>query len=609
VTPAESLAIELGAPRGEVEGRRLTPMLCEREEGGARVLDRAGWLYELKLDGVRIVADKRGDDVFLTYRKSRDATASYPEVVDALRGLGEGRVVLDGEIVAFDDEGRPDFEKLGTRIQVATRDARKAAARVPVAYVLFDVLAIGDRDLRSFPIEARKEILERVVAPVAGSSGGVVRVAPTFERGTELFELCREKRLEGVVAKRLGSTYRAGERNPDWLKIKCELDADFVVVGWAEGEGRRSLLGALDLAAWEDGRFVIRGAVGSGLDDDMIEMLLDRLKAIEVPQPMAHGKWNAKKVRHYVKPEIVVSVKYMGFSSDGALRHPVFRGVRPDLAPEECTVSPAAVGRVEGTTERRRLHVTNPEKAIAPDGTTKSALCKYYEAVAGALLPHVAGRPAVLLATEAAPRPLWPLPKWTPSWVRTTVLPGGGGKESRGVVIEHVDALIFAAESGCGSLLVMPLHEDAPGKVDFVALRSTPKGALALRALALRASLPSRAKTAGDGAVDVLVSVGRAPIEVADALGALLARLAAEESGETVEVQAAAVAPWALALDANGRLAPSVPVSDEEIGATFSREDAIARAASGEDPVAAMFDEEVDLAHAVAVIERAVASR
>src|SRR5262245_119616 len=110
---AHAFAVALGAPVADFDGRKITPMLCERSEGGPRVLDRDGLLSELKLDGVRIVADKRGDAVSLTYRRSRDATASYPEIVDAIRSLPFDRLVLDGEIVAFDAEGRPDFERLG----------------------------------------------------------------------------------------------------------------------------------------------------------------------------------------------------------------------------------------------------------------------------------------------------------------------------------------------------------------------------------------------------------------------------------------------------------------------------------------------------------------
>lgn len=315
---------------------KIVPALCERDTTNGRILEDPAFLFELKLDGVRIVADKQGSKVTLTYRKIRDATASYPEIVDAVAALAEERILLDGEICAFDDHGRPDFERLGTRIQSWGKDARRKAREVPVMYVVFDVLAVGDRDVRALPIEERKQILEKVVP-----AGPNLRVHPTFETGVPLMALCREHRLEGVVAKRRGSKYRAGERTKDWVKVKCALDADFVVVGWTDGDGtRHGSIGALDLGAYdEDDVLVARGSVGSGLDGETIDFLLERLRPLEVEKAVVvRGRLTAKRGRHFTKPEVVVSVRYTGITGDGLMRHPVFRGVREDLRPEECRV-------------------------------------------------------------------------------------------------------------------------------------------------------------------------------------------------------------------------------------------------------------------------------
>lgn len=320
------------------DGTRLVPALCERDTTHGRILEDPAFLFELKLDGVRIVADKRGEKVALTYRKTRDATASYPEIVEAVRALAEERLVLDGEIVAFDEHGRPDFERLGTRIQSWGKDARRKAHDVPVMYVVFDALAIGDRDLRPLPIEARKDELEKIV----GKGGPHLRLHPTFDTGGPLMTLCREHRLEGVVAKRRGSVYRAGERSKDWVKVKCALDADFVVVGWTDGDGTRTgAIGALDLGAYDDdGVLVARGSVGSGLDGETIDFLLDRLRLLEVARAVVEkGRLVAKRGRHFTKPELVVSVRYTGITGEGLMRHPVFRGVREDLRPGDCRVT------------------------------------------------------------------------------------------------------------------------------------------------------------------------------------------------------------------------------------------------------------------------------
>ena len=478
MTPAEKLAHDLGAPVMEVDGVHLVPMLCERETE-TRALERPGWIYELKLDGVRIVADKRADKVTLTYRKLRDAGPSYPEIVDALRGLTEERLVLDGEIVAFDANGRPDFQLLGRRIQAWGRDARRAAQNVPVVYIVFDILAIGPHDLRRFPLEARKEILARVV-PESGAANGLLRLHPTFDDGRELFRLCREHRLEGVVAKKKGSTYRTGERSTDWLKVKCELDADLVVIGWTEGEGRRSALGALEVGSYENGRLVVRGRVGSGLDDAMIEILLKDLRAIEVDGPVAHGKLSPKKGRHYVKPEMVISVRYGGFSNDEGtpvLRFPVFRGVRPDVRPEDCTLSPdeaapvsQAMPEAERMQKARRILLTAPETSVLGEAMTKRKLAQYFESIAPRLLKEVEGRPCALVRPNG--EPIWPPPRWTPAFIRTTSV-RAGSREIAGWVIDSLDALAFVVESGAATIMHGPYREDAPHVADFFVVRVT----------------------------------------------------------------------------------------------------------------------------------------
>ncbi|CAN5848946.1 hypothetical protein BH11MYX4_BH11MYX4_54520 [soil metagenome] len=341
MSPAERLAVELGARRGDIDGRKVVPMLCDRDATGEAILAQPGWIYELKLDGVRIVADKRGARVALGYRRGRDATGSYPEIADALATIEEERLVLDGEVVAFAEDGRPDFQRLGTRIQSSGSDARRAAIRVPVVYVVFDVLVVGAHDVTKLPIEARKAILERIVEG-ATRTNGHVRLQPTLPDGRQLMALCRERGLEGVVAKRAGSIYRPDDRSSDWVKVKRELDADFVAAWWTPGEGTRDVLGALDLAAYDGDRLVVCGRVGSGLDAATIEALAERLAALEVKQPVAHGKLKTKQGRRHVRPEIVVSVRHVGLSVDGLLRHPVFRGVRDDLRPEDCTLEGAA---------------------------------------------------------------------------------------------------------------------------------------------------------------------------------------------------------------------------------------------------------------------------
>ena len=584
MTPAEQLAIELGAPLGDRDGTRLVPMLCGRDETGERVLGHEGWLFELKLDGVRIVADKRGARVSLGYRKLRDATESYPEIAEALGLLAEERVVLDGEVVAFDEEGKPDFQRLGSRIHVRGSAARRAARSVPVVYVVFDVLVVGGRDVTGLPIEARKRILERILGEEP-KLAGLVRLQPTFDDGKALFQVCRERGLEGVVAKRAGSIYRPDDRSADWVKVKCELDADLVVVGWTEGEGTRSSLGALDLAAYDGDRLVLRGSVGSGLDEDQLDWLRERLLALEVPEPVAQGKSKPKRGRHFTKPELVVSVRYMGMSRDGILRHPVFRGVRDDLEPGDCTL-PSAAAVPASKPELPRRRGTAPSLVVLSDGTTKGALCTYYEAVGPTMLPHLKGRICPLLRGDApAPRgraapPAWPLPEWTPSWVRTCVAAREHG-EVRGVIVDDVDTLRFLVEAGYASLLSTPVRESAPATSDYVALRiegdSAWRVALHARELIRATGLSPFVKGASASALDVLVPLGDAPAESGAVLGALLARMlapTADDLGVSVELLRAPVAPYAVVVPvpAGQKASASLPLAWDEVEADLGPE-------------------------------------
>lgn len=324
--------------------RETRPMLCLAAEGkkgksGAR-LDDPRMLYELKLDGVRIVARREGGKVKLVYRSSRDATKVYPEVAEVLGTLADDAFVLDGEIVALDAEGRPSFEMLQRRIAAEVGDVPSAMRSVPVAYLVFDALFVSGQDVRKLPLESRKDLVRAllparsIVSPHEGHVG----------KGRELFGLCEARGLEGVVGKRLGSPYRPGERTSEWVKWKTFHEDDFVVVGLTHGEGSRKPLGALDLATYEsDGRLVVRGKVGSGIGEQGLATLSKLLFPLATKTPMAEGPWE-KEPRTYVRPEVVVKVRYFGYSSDGHLRGPVFLGIREDTPPESCVSGPGNEG-------------------------------------------------------------------------------------------------------------------------------------------------------------------------------------------------------------------------------------------------------------------------
>lgn len=539
-------AERLGAKRRDVDVREMEPMLCAAT--GAE-LDDPDRVYELKLDGVRIVADRRGDNVVLRYRRGRAATISYPEIVRAVRALPAGRVVLDGEIVAFDETGRPNFRRLAPRIHaLRPREVLRARSEVPVVYLVFDLLALGDWDLRALSLLERKSLLARLV-----QGKGLVQALDHIEgRGQALFDMCQEQSLEGVVAKRKIARYRPGsQRSEDWVKIKCERDDEFVVVGWEEGRGARRELGALVLAAWEDDHWVLRGRVGSGLDARTLSLLRERLAGLATDRLVATGELSDGRGKlHPVQPEVVVSVRFVGYTEEGVLLHPVFRGVRDDIVPQNCTaapprgddpqiVVPAADQQGSG-----RVTVTNRNKVFWPEeGLTKGDLCDYYAEVAEVMVPFLRDRPVVLVrypdGIEGKNFFQWRAPEGTPEWIRTLELRDEEDQQFRGkksvFLIDSADALVHIANLGAIPIHVLASRAESLEHGDFftidfdVALstfRDAVTLALALRELLEEVGLEGYPKTSGQSGLHVLVPVGpKVPFTVTKALAELFGRL------------------------------------------------------------------------------------
>jgi bifunctional non-homologous end joining protein LigD len=567
----EAQAAELGAPARRFDSRKLSPMLCSTPDADRIPTHGKGWIYELKLDGVRILAEKGGEDVTLTYRSARDTTASYPEVVRALRAVSASRVVLDGEIVAFDDAGQPNFQRLGQRIHLTRpADIRRASIAVPVLFMVFDMLAIGERDLRDLPLLERKRLLGRLLP-----GHGIVRALDHLEDdGRPLLAFCRDLRLEGVVAKRGSSRYRPGpKRYDDWVKIKCERDDDFVVVGWTRGERGRDRLGALDIASFHEGELVTRGKVGSGFDEKAIDQVLALLRPLVTPDCAVRGKLpSAPRGRTFVRPEIVVSVHYLGWSDEGLVRFPVFRGIRVDQAPTDCTAAPPGeiamvaapaaapaeakpaeapaagqdprpgAGSGRSGSEERRAAITNKSKVLFPDdGYTKADLWAYYEGIAPTLLPYLEDRPIVLVRYPDGILGKhffqWNAPPGMPSWVRSFSIhvEDEDRNEKRVFIVNDVDSLLFIANLACIPIHVLGCRKDTLDQCDFftvdfdlkgVALRKAVTLALTLHELLQAIGLVGFPKTSGQSGLHVLVPLGPGvSFATARAMSEVLARL------------------------------------------------------------------------------------
>jgi len=314
---------------------QLAPMLAE---GGYDAFDDPGWRFEPKFDGIRSIVTLATDSTTLISRTGRDQTGHYPELQALHELVNQVNAVVDGEIVAFDADGRISFEALQQRMNVASeRDIKRVAQQVPVSIVVFDLLFLDGRDLTGLPLEERRELLELVA-----EEDERLHLAPFVEaKGKRFTEAAREQGLEGVVAKRLGSRYRPGRQSPDWRKIKLFNTQDCVILGWTPGQGGRSTtLGALLVGAYDDGELRWVGQVGTGFTDQMLDRVLETLRPLTRPTPAVNdGELRRIRGAVFVEPEVVCEVSYLEFTkSTMKMRAPSFKGLRTDKTPEDCII-------------------------------------------------------------------------------------------------------------------------------------------------------------------------------------------------------------------------------------------------------------------------------
>jgi bifunctional non-homologous end joining protein LigD len=295
-----------------------------------------GWAVEVKWDGVRAIAHCRPGRLELRSRNLNDVTAQYPEVRRLSRQLGARDAVLDGELVAFDAEGRPSFERLQQRIhQTEEAVVRRRMKSHPVTYAIFDLLHLDGRDLTKEPYRRRRELLEEL--ELQGPSWQTPRCSTGHAR--ELLEASRGLRLEGVVLKRLDSRYSPGKRTGAWLKVKNTGRQEFVIGGWLPGEGRRrGRIGSLLVGCFEpdgDGQALrYAGKVGTGFSERDLTSLGARLAQLERKSNPFAGRRGPKGAR-YVEPELVAEIELRELTAEGMVRHGVFKGLREDKAATE----------------------------------------------------------------------------------------------------------------------------------------------------------------------------------------------------------------------------------------------------------------------------------
>jgi len=309
----------------------LSPMLASPCKAP---FSNADWISEPKMDGIRGIAFVKAGQTKLHSRRGLNLTSQYPVLSDALARLCPVDMVLDGEIIALDNAGRPSFQHLQQRMNLMKEaDVERAEKSVPVFYFVFDILYAGNVSLLSVPLRERKLILKTILG-----SHPQIQILQHFDSDAELaYESCINLGFEGIVEKRLDSLYESGRRSPSWLKIKAQQTDEFVIGGFTAGQGSRgTTFGALLLGQYnETGEFIYCGSVGTGFDERLLNQTMRKMLPLHISKCPFKKRPDEKKQVVWIKPEIVIEAKFMDWTRDRHLRTPVFLRFRDDKDPAE----------------------------------------------------------------------------------------------------------------------------------------------------------------------------------------------------------------------------------------------------------------------------------
>lgn len=476
--------------------------------------NKEGWIFEIKWDGYRAIGTKKADDIQLYSRNHLNFVDAYPPVAEAMRSFKHD-VIVDGEIVVVDDEGRSHFEWLqGWHKHPEGR----------LHYYIFDILWCDGYDIRSMPLIERKKLLQAVMP-----KNEVLRYSDhVATHGRHLFEEMQKRNLEGLIAKNQESTYQEERRGSDWLKVKTSKRQEVVIGGYTEPRGGRKYLGALLVGVYEKGELIYVGHSGGGIPDKMRQELQAKLSKLERRTSPFSTEPKPNAPVHWVRPAMVCEMSFSEWTEEGYMRHPQFKGIRTDKKPTAIhrekpkAAKPAVADKSKSTTKTGHVELTHPDKIFFPKRKyTKGDLAAYYEAVADYILPYLKDRPCSMLRMPdgiGGPSFFQKNNEHLPDWVpHADIFSDSNNANLRWIVGGRLDTLLYMVQLGCVEINPWNSRVGKLDNPDWIVIDLDPEGigfkqvievAHTVKAVCDEWKIPTYPKTSGKTGLHIFIPLG-----------------------------------------------------------------------------------------------------
>jgi bifunctional non-homologous end joining protein LigD len=506
--------------------------------------DDPAWAFEIKWDGYRAICELDGKETRLYSRNGLSFEQKYTVVFDALKKI-KTKAIIDGEIVALDENGKPDFQSL----------QQYDPASTTLVYYVFDCLEIEGKSLRDLPLPERKEALKKILP----RNKDIIRFSDhVVENGKDFFEVTKKHGLEGMMAKRLDGKYREGQRTDDWLKVKPVQTEEAIIAGYTAPRGGRKYFGALVLGMYVKGKLTYIGHTGTGFDHKTLKEMHETFQKYLNDESPFEEKIPVNGKVTWLRPELVCNLKYSEITKDGIRRHPVFMGLRVDKSSDEVSKEKQNIKSTKNvhqtdremdkqkTVSGKKVNLSNLDKVFWPDeGYTKGDLVDYYDKIYRVMAKYLKDRPESLRRTPNGIKDEGFFHKdagdAAPEWVDTyPMYSESADKEINYIVCNNKPTLLYMANLGCIEINPWNSRTSKPDHPDYIVMDIDPseknsfdqvvETAHVIHDILEKAGCPSYCKTSGATGLHVYVPLAaKYTYEQAREFAHMIAVLAQEE--------------------------------------------------------------------------------